>query len=187
MFKHFRYTNWVRLLRGKNILPEPTAPLNWNTLKADVNKFYISLPDDTRHIHVVNHMLSRILSENPSLHISVLVPPAFEDFIRGMRCYTSIQILPAVKPTTFPITEEMVAGTVVETCHIGIDLNISPYILSHYLIATRSEKASLGFYNPFSAPLLSMTLKLGETSSYDNGFESLFMMAGLPVPEQKAL
>lgn len=187
MLKHFRYTNWVRLLRGKNILPKPAEPLNWNTLKADVSKIFISLPDDTRHIHVVNHMLSRILSENPSLHISVLVPPTFEDFIRGMRCYKSIYILPPVKSTTFPITEEMVTETAGEMCDIGIDLNISPYILSHYLIATRSEKASLGFYNVFSAPLLSMTLKLRETSSYDNGFESLLMMAGLPIPEQKAL
>ncbi|MDK2975665.1 MAG: hypothetical protein PWP06_140 [Candidatus Marinimicrobia bacterium] len=187
MLKHFRYTNWIRLLRGKNILPQPGEPLNWNTLKADVRKIFISLPDDTRHIHVVNHLLSQILSENPSLHVSVLVPPAFEDFIRGMRCYKNIYILPAVKPTTFPITEEMVAKTATETCDIGIDLNISPYILSHYLIATRSEKASLGFYNVFSASLLSMTLKLRETSSYDTGFESLLMMAGLIIPEQKSL
>ena len=187
MLKHFRYINWIRLLRGKNILPESTAPLNWNTLKTDTHKLFISLPDNTRHIHVVNHMLSRILLENSSLNISVLVPPAFEDFIRSMRFYKNIYILPTVKPTAFPITEEMVAGATGETCDIGIDLNISPYILSHYLIATRSKKASLGFYNPFSAPLFSMTLKLGESGSYDNGLESLFTMAGIQIPEQKSL
>lgn len=187
MLKHFRYTNWIRLLKGKNILPKSPPPLNWNALKQEGRNIFISLPDDSRHIHVVNHMLSRILSGNSSLNISVLVPPAFKDFIGGMRFYTNQYVLPPVKPFAFPITEEMISGSIRETWDLGIDLNITPYIISHYLIATRSEKASLGFHNPFTSPLFSMTLKLSESGSYDRGFESLLALAGIDIPDQKSL
>ncbi|MDD3806811.1 MAG: hypothetical protein PHE86_02070 [Candidatus Marinimicrobia bacterium] len=182
MLKQFRYKNWVRLLRGKNILPETPLPIDWESLKQEGQSLFIALPNDSRHIHVVNHLLNQLLSQQPSLNISVYVPPAFEDFIRGMKFYKEQFILPAIKPLSFPISEEMIPDTFKKICDIGIDLNCAPYILSHYLIATRSKKASLGFYNLYSSSLFSMTLKI-KPSSYDSGVEALLNLIGITLLE----
>lgn len=181
MFKHFRYKNWIRLLLTKGTLPRPQEPFDWETLKASNENVLISLPNDSRHIHVVNHALSQLLPKIKTSRISVLVPPAFGEFISGMSFYHRQIVLPPVKPLTFPIIEDMLPNIPDNTYDITLDLNADPYLLSHYIVATRAGTASLGFENAFTPYLFRMTYKLGQASDYDKGFQSLLTLAGLEV------
>jgi hypothetical protein len=128
---------------------------------------------------VVNHALSQLLPKIKKTRVSVLIPPAFSDFILGMHFYHRQIVLPPVKPLSFPITEDMIPKLPQDKYDICIDLNAEPYILSHYIVATRAETASLGFENSYTPSLFRMTYKLKNASDYDKGFQSLLLLSGI--------
>ena len=179
MLTNFRYKNWVRLLKSKGLIALPEKPLDWNSVKNFGTSVLIALPNDNRHIHVVNHYLGNILKADRSTDISVLIPSEFADFILGMRFYRNHIVLPPMKALNFPVTEDMLPELPAEDFAVCIDLNEDPFILSHYIIATRGKEISLGFHNDFTDPLFTMTLKTSGRASYDKGFQSLLRLAGI--------
>lgn len=179
MLTKFRYKNWVRLLKSKGLITLPDKPLSWDSVKNFSRSVLIALPNDNRHIHVVNHYLGNILKSDRKTAISVLIPADFADFILGMRFYRNYIVLPPSKPLNFPVTEDMLPELPSEEFPMCIDLNETPFILSHYIIATRGKEISLGFHNDFTDPLFTMTLKTSGRASYDKGFQSLLRLAGI--------
>jgi hypothetical protein len=182
MLTKFRYNNWVRLLKSKGLITLPDEPLNWNSVKNSGRSVLIALPNDSRNIHVVNHYLGNILKADKQKAISVLIPADYADFILEMRFYRNHIVLPPVKSLNFPVTEDMLPEMPSEDFPVCIDLNETPFILSHYIIATRGKEMSLGFHNEFTDLLFTMTLKTSGRASYDKGFQSLLKLAGLELP-----
>ena len=180
----FKYNNWIKRLKRSKLLLEYDQPVFWYDLLKGANRYLICLPDHERNISVTNHYLAPIARDNKNLSISLVVPEKYTGLFTRGDFFTSVFTYPKVRsPKYYPINEEKVSE-ILPVYDVTLDLNFTPYILSHYITATRGKKLTAGFRNDYSENMYTNSVVIKGQAFYERGVVTLLEVAGLIEPSK---
>ncbi len=173
------YERWVKRLKKARMILQYEQAVTWHEILKGAKRYLVTLPDHERNISVVNHYLNVVARQNPQVNLSLVVPPRFTHLFSNNPVFAQIFEYPELRnKTRFPINEEQVSH-IPRIFDVALDLNHTPYILSHYITATRATRLSAGFYNSYSSELFVHSVQIHSDSDYEKGVKSLLKMGGL--------
>jgi len=175
----FRYRHWVQRLKKARLLLQYNEAVLWRDMLKGARRYLINLPDHERNISVLNHYLSTIARTREGVNLSLVVPERFAGLFSSNKAFAQVFHYPSMRSRrSYPVNEELVQH-IPRIYDVTLDLNWQPYIVSHYIAATRGTKFTAGFHNEYSAEFFVHTLMIRDESSYEQGVKSLLRIGGL--------
>ena len=176
---NFTYKRWIKRLKKAKMILQHSDAVKWQDMLQGVKRYLINLPDHERNISVINHYLTKIARDNPHLSLSLIVPEKYKTLFISNSHFSQIYSYPEVRnKKAFPINEELVSH-IPRIYDVSLDLNLTPYVVSHYIAATRSTRLSAGFYNTMSSEFFVHTVIIKNEIEYEYGVKSLLKIGGL--------